>query len=520
MSTRLKNIYWPLICLVLANLIIGLIILPGFGESADERSQTQYAERTIHAVASIVTGGGMTLGFIQEKPPQGSHGPAFIVLITLLRNLFLHGQSGIEELTFYHFFYFLTFQVGVVSIYFLARRWVSQTAALGVALLFNTQPILLGQAFMNPKDVIFMSLMTASAALGFWMVDRGGKSLEVTGGRSKSAIRSFFSEFLCADVWLAGIILGFASAIRIAAPLVGLVILAYLLLSRKWQVLPRFLAYGLIAFGFMFVFWPYLWPDPVGRLLGSITNSTNYPGVHLTLFKGVLFDSRDIPLTYVPVLLAVQLTETTLLLVGLGLLSFLKKIRWDVIALVLIWFAMPVAAAILGKVHLYNNLRQVFFIFPPLFLLAGLGLDWLFAVAKRPVLHWLVIFLAVLPGLYANVTLYPYQYIYYNQLVGGVHGAYRNYDLDYWNLAYKEAQQYINPIADQNANIYIDKSFNLAQTFARRDLNFNAFGDTNWAQYDYIIVSTSRNLDKKFAGFPTVYEVVRDGVPLAFVKTP
>ena len=520
MFRKLKSIYWPIIILVLVNLIIGWIVLPGFGESSDERSQKDYAERTIHAAVSIVTQGVMPLSFIQEKPMQGSHGPAFIVVVTLLGELFLKGRDSIDKLNFYHFLYFLMFQVGVVSLYFLARRWVSRTASFGVALLFNTQPILLGQAFMNPKDIIFMSLMTASAALGLWMIDRNGKSPVVNNRHPWSDLRSFFCAFLGADVWLAGMLLGFTSAIRMVAPIVGLVIFVYLLLTRKWQAFPRLLAYGLIAFSFMIVCWPYVWPDPVGRLLDSVINSTNYPGVHLTLFKGVLFKSEDIPLTYLPVLLALQLTGTTLLLSGTGAFSFLKKIRWDLMALVLIWFVLPVSAAIMGKFHLYNNLRQVFFILPPLFLLAGLGLDWLFMAIKRPAVRWLFVFLVVLPGLYANITLYPYQYIYYNPFVGGVQGAYRNYDLDYWNLAYKEAQEYINLRAIPNANIYIDKSKNLAQTFARDDISFNAFGDTDWNQYDYIIVSTSRNLDKKFAEFPTVYQVLRDGVPLAFVKVP
>ncbi len=46
MFKNIKN-HFPLAALVLVNLIIGLYILPGFGESVDERSQNSYAERTI-----------------------------------------------------------------------------------------------------------------------------------------------------------------------------------------------------------------------------------------------------------------------------------------------------------------------------------------------------------------------------------------------------------------------------------------------------------------------------------------
>lgn len=514
--------HFPLTVLVLLNLIVGLFALPGFGESTDELSQHSYAERTIQAVKSLVTTGILPAYFVEEEPKQGSHGPAFIVAVTLLRSLFLPGGTPVEKLFFSHFLYFMIFQVGVVSLFFLARRWVSETAAFGTALLFNTQPLLLGHAFMNPKDVVFMSLLITSAALGLWMVDRAGKLFQSTGNPLRDGIRSFFRQFLCADVWLAGLLLGFSSAIRIAAPLIGVVVLVYVLISRKWQAVPRFFAYGLIAFCSMILFWPYLWPDPPGRLIGSFLNSAYYPDVHSTLFNGVIVDSEHIPLSYVPVLLVAQLTETLWLLALVGVFSIFKKFRWDLVALILIWFVLPAAAIILTRVNLYNNFRQVFFILPPLFLIAGLGLDLLLTFLQRPVTRFLILFLLLYPGLSANIRLYPYQYVYYNQLVGGVSGAFRVFELDYWDLAFKEAQSYLNQTAGLNANIFVGDSKPSAQTFARPDLIFNAFGGRkrNWEKYDFLIVSTAGNSDEKFAEFPTVFVVERDGVPFVYVKKP
>lgn len=511
---------FPLILLVLVNLVCGLLVLKGFGESVDELSQNLYAERTIQAVQSFMSTGVMAGSFIEESAKQGSHGPAFIISVNLLRRLLLADGNKVEKLYFGHYLYFLVFLLGVVSIFFIARRWMSEFAALGTALLFNTQPILLGHAFMNPKDVVFMSLLTASVAVGFWMMDRPARPYKPTGNLLQDGFRSFLSEFLSADVWLAGVVLGFASAVRIAAPLTVLVIFAAILVARKWQTLPKFFAYSLIAFCFMVVFWPYLWPDPIGRLLGSVVNSAQYPESHVTLFKGTVFNAEDIPGSYLPVLLTAQLTETTLLLALVGLFPFLKKLRWDLAALVLIWFVLPTLAVILVGVNLYNNFRQVFFILPPIFLLAGLGLDWLSSLARRPAVRYLILCLMLLPGLAANIRLHPYQYVYYNQLVGGLNGAYRTYELDYWNLAYKEAQVYINKNAPLRANVYAYNSSYVARTFARRDLDFNRFGRRNLNSYDFIIVSTATNLDQKLASFPTVFVVEREGVPLAYVKKP
>jgi hypothetical protein len=503
-------------------LIVGLLTLPGYGRSVDELSQESYADRTIEAVKSLLTTGTSPAYFAEEEPKQGSHGPAFIVFVVMLGRFLLPQGTLIETLNFYHFLYFLSFQIGIISFYFLALRWVGKTAALGTSLLLCTQPILYGHAFMNPKDVVFMSFLTASAALGFWMIDRGEGSSRSTGRPLADGIRSFFAQFLFVDVWLSGILLGFTSAIRVAAPLVGVVLLTYILLSRKWRVLPRFLAYGVIAFCFMILFWPYLWPDPLGRLIGSILNSTQYPDIHYTLYRGALIASTHIPRLYLPILLAVQLTETTLLLLLVGIIPLFRRPRWDLIALLTIWFVLPAVAVIFNKVSLYNNLRQVYFIFPPLFLLAALGLDWIFSFIRRPLIQYAILFLAVLPGLYANLTLYPYQYVYYNQFIGELRGAYRVFDLDYWNLASRDAQSFINRDAPANANILAVDSKKSAQTFARSDLTFNALGagKKDWSNYDYIIVGTAQNVDKMFVKLPTVFVVERDGVPLVYVKTP
>jgi hypothetical protein len=367
-----------------------------------------------------------------------------------------------------------------------------------------------------------MSLMIASMVLGLWMVDRHGKSNQETGRPLPDGIRSFFGQFLRVDVWLAGLTLGFASAIRLIAPLIGLVVLGYILIHRKWEALPKFVAYGLIAFFSMILFWPYLWPDPFGRLISSIGSSANYPDLHVTLFNGVLVTSTNVPRSYVPVLLAVQLTETTLLLLLVGAFSLLRKPRWDLIVLLLIWSILPIVAVLGLDVHLYNNFRQLFFLLPPLFLLAGLGLDWLLRLVRRPSLRFLILALVLLPGMYANITLYPYQYVYYNQLAGGLRGAYRVFDLDYWNLAFREGQDYINQNAGANANIFVLDSKPSAQTFARPDLIFNALGSRkkDMESYDYIIVSTAQNEDVAYSRFPTVFVVERGGVPLVYVKKP
>jgi hypothetical protein len=36
-------------------------------------------------------------------------------------------------------------------------------------------------------------------------------------------------------------------------------------------------------------------------------------------------------------------------------------------------------------------------------------------------------------------NLYPYEYLYFNEAIGGLKGARNNFELDYWGQTYKEA---------------------------------------------------------------------------------
>lgn len=523
MKHRIMKKYLPLFALVLFNLIIGWIVLPDFGQSIDEPYQHGYADRTIQGVRSVIETGEFSDFFFKERPKQGSHGPAFMMVVISLRNAIIPNANQPEQLRFCHYIYFMAFQAGIVAIYFLARHWMSDMGAFGTALLFNAQPLLMGHSLMNPKDVVFMSLMIVSAALGLWMVDRGDKKTILNHGTpSKSGIGSFFRSFLSMDVWLAAFALGFASATRLVGPLIGIVALVYIVASRKWTAWPRFVAYGLISFGFMILLWPYLWPDPFGRLLASIGHCVTYPGTHLTLFRGTLYDANEIPHSYLPVLLAIQLTEPALILIVVGMIALLKKHRPDLVGLTLIWFGLPATMIILICVNLYNNYRQVFFLLPPLFLLAGFGLDWIFSYLRRTTVRMVMLCIIILPGLFASMVLHPYEYVYYNQLVGGVTGAYRNFELDYWGLALMEAQTYVNQVAEPDAHIFVGDSKATARTFARADLLFNTFGNQrkDWGKYDYLVISTSKNFDQRYSDFPVVFQVERAGVPLILVMKP
>jgi hypothetical protein len=104
----------------------------------------------------------------------------------------------------------------------------------------------------------------------------------------------------------------------------------------------------------------------------------------------------------------------------------------------------PVLSEVAAHGPAFSGMRHFTFVVPPLAVLAGIGFDSLFtrlaarrrafAAAAVVVLGaWLIWTASVL------VRLHPYEYLFFNPLVGGLAGAAQRYDTDYWVNVMHEA---------------------------------------------------------------------------------
>lgn len=183
---------------------------------------------------------------------------------------------------------------------------------------------------------------------------------------------------------------------------------------------------------------------------------------------------------------------------------------------------MPILAVVSMRPAMYDNFRHFLFIIPPIFFCAGLGLQLLLERTTRVPwkAFWLV--LAVLPGIYWLIPLHPYQYTYYNTLTGGLPGAFRRYEMDYWTTPYKEATLFINENAPDQARILVLGPEHIVETYARPDLVIEKYRKENTqsnASADFAIIS-SRN-DKDLTLFPddeVLWTTGREGAIFAVVK--
>jgi hypothetical protein len=336
---------------------------------------------------------------------------------------------------------------------------------------------------------------------------------------------------------LAILSLGIASAIRVIGPLAGVLVFVYFSsharaffkTARTRSSLHLFI-YILVSLVLMFSLWPFLWADPLNRLLEVLRHMSNNPTELAVLFRAEVFRANELPARYFPQMLALTLTEPLLPLAALGALRmtvkiFKKEQDWRAPLVLLLWFGPLAAYNILTVPSMYDGIRHFLFILPPLFILAGMGMDAIRSQASRIVsgvrrftFHALLAVLLLLPGIAGILRLHPYQYTYYNSLAGP---TYRVYENDYWLTCYKEAVEWVRE-NEADKPLYIQREFDVANYYGDgldlRDLRYETL--ESLPDDALMLFSTRANLDMKsvFRNAPLVHGIGRDGVEFCLIK--
>jgi hypothetical protein len=221
------------------------------------------------------------------------------------------------------------------------------------------------------------------------------------------------------------------------------------------------------------------------------------------------------------VLLGIQLTEPVwvLFIVGLSvaITGFVKKREYgELLALTAVWFVLPLAGFIILRAPLYDNFRQIFFILPPVFMLASV----FFEKIKRTALQMALIALVLLPGVLGILRLHPYEYMYYNTFIGGERGAFRRFELDYWGTSYREAADWMNEFAAPDTNVWVDGPAHLLELYLRDGFHlFSGYEAERAEHYDYVVATTRYDLDlSSYPDAEIIQRIEKNGVLLAVIK--
>lgn len=490
-----KSRHLPLLLLLGASAVVGFMTLRDYGEGWDEADIRRYGGYALEAYRFLLHPADLQ----EFETNLNLYGPGYFAVAGLLTRLILQANSAWSPITAWHAINFLTFLGGAFFLYVLALRWTHKWAAFGAVLLFVTQPLFWGHAFINPKDIPFLVFFLATVVLGFWMVDGLGERFR-----------------LDPRVVLAGVMLGFTSSLRVLGPLAGLIVLADAGFRRRSSMWLPAGIYLFVAALTAYVCWPHLWAAPLSRFTASLNTMADFPFNSTILFAGQSYKADQLPVSYFPTLLGIQLTESAILLVILGLAFSIRAsvqgTQRAPLLLFLGWFLLPTLVILGTRRPLYDNARQLFFLLPPLFIMAGLALDQAFQKIRQPLLQGGILLAVALPGVLIGARLHPYEYVYYNALVGGTGGAFREYEMDYWGTSFTDISREMNARVPIGSKVLVYGPEQIVAARARPDIQVFIPREDPSSHYDYVVLLTRSNADQRLCReAETIYAVGRRG---------
>lgn len=286
-----------------------------------------------------------------------------------------------------------------------------------------------------------------------------------------------------------------------------------------------------IAWGLMLVLWPFGQVSPIANPLRALNAASRFGWDGSMLFAGAEVRSTALPWTYVPHYFAVTLSEAQLFALLLGVIAATVSLRRRAfkaqtlfrLGMLVFMVSFPVVAAIALRSTLYDGIRHFLFLVPLLAVLAGWGFSAFLDIASRGTV--LVASALVAAGVVfvvvEYVQLHPYQYVRFNQLVGGLPGAYERYETDYWGLSYRESAEWLaldsratpyRPLSVSNCSLQILHAYFLEKDDHDRRRYTTVSKDSS---SDIFLATTRYGCHRRTD--PVIHVVRRQGVPLTYI---
>lgn len=427
--------------------------------------------------------------------------------------------------------------VGFVGVWRLARRLAGPVGGLVAVVLLATTPVYYGHMFNNPKDLPF--------AVGYvWAIDAlVAIVIALPRVPRRAWIRFAVVAGLAMGVRIAGILLLVYLAMVVGAyawlrgratrdPEAGAATLRRLGRPAAWSMLGAWLV--------MISTWPWALLDPIRRPWIALGNMSRYGGHRRTMpFAGEPMLTTEPRWDYLPhyFALTIPLSVLALALVAVVLVArawWRDRDRQDAtkrnLVLVLVAATLaPLVYAIVMRSVVYDGLRHFLFVVPLLVVVAAIAATVLpRAFGARARVVAVGVGIAVGIGVARQAAdmrrLHPHQYLYFNELIGGLPGAHGNYDTDYYGNSYKEG---FAALADHLWRSDREAFLRSRYLVTGCILDFIAAnyigGNFDWADdrksgAEFYLGYTRSNCHMRYGSQPELLRIERDGTPLLLVR--
>jgi tetratricopeptide (TPR) repeat protein len=513
----LKILFWFLAALMLTGL---LWVSRDAGISGDEEVHYRQSEMVYNYFK--------TLGADQSSvnTPQTHlqyYGQAYDNLTTIL----IH-WLGIEDIYgFRHLMCSIAGWLTIVVTALFAASIAGYGAAIVVLLLFMVSPTFLGHAQNNLKDIPFALAYIASIYYSLKLVYSQDKA------DKKTIILLILSIGLAIGIRPGGLLsvfyLGFFMFIKIAVHWIK-----YQATDVKQikSYLKLFTIVSISGFLLSIVLWPYALQNPLLHTWKSYQVMTSFPTTVRQIFEGHYDWSDYHPWYYLPKYMAITIPFIVFTGMTILFIAFRKSFSTDQkeqILLVVFTIVFPIVFVLIKQSNLYGSWRHFLFVYPGMVLLAALGFHALFKRTRIRQLSTAVLFLALCihPVMFMAAN-HPYYYLYYNELTGGLKGAYSRYETDYYYHSMRAGAEWLQQHVKEHPagrKIIVGGNFPIQWYFRNdKDIRFIYFPYQTRSEYDwdYAIIANSYipPVQLKNHAWPpgnTIHTITVDGVPVCAV---
>lgn len=459
------------------------------------------------------------------------YGGIFDFLCNLLYDLF----PSIGEYETRHLLGSLVGWFAILMVGFMAKEFGGWRAGVLALVFLAASPRFLAHSMNNPKDLPFAAMYIFS----LYQV--------ILFTREYPVIK-------LKRIMLAALGISLALSIRVS----GLLLIGYVLffafihvvsvLSEKivtkedtLKLLKHFSVSVIISLaGYIgiWLFWPYtrhasfFYPVTVLKEMSNFDFFDSY-----NLFSGKWIHRWEIPWNYIPQWIWVTIP----LFISSGLfltpLLFLKRFNAGrknskYILMLVFTIVFPMLFVIINKSNVLDEYRHLLFVYLPMVVLCALSWDTLLsAVTSRWMNVFLVIilFAFVLEPLWWMKKNHPNECVYFSPLVGGLNGAFKKYETDYWGNSLREAAEWIaenkKPLHENDTvkvvewyiggvsvSYYLDK-------YKHVKLVNVPLQSGQWDYWIYLSSATKHNQPwlKNWPPPGTVHQVMADNTPLCAI---
>jgi len=451
--------------------LIGTITFKDYGISIDEEFQrkggfywlnyvlsfTPFNELNNAAALKLSQITGFTLPNVERNQ---YYGVIFDLPVAFLEVIF---QIDDPKNYFYfkHFLNFVLFFIASIFFYkILLNRFLNSNIALVGTLFFILSPRIYGNSFFNPKDTIFLSLVTIALYYCIKLFD-------------KTSYKNFLIFSIFAALSTSQRVYG------IFLPLSFVVFYLLSVLSKKKDLdyLPGIIFFCISFFIFFIIFWPALWNNPVENFVLAY----KYFGHHFLLdyikilFRGEYIKANSVPYNYIFTWILISTPVLYLILFIIGYIQIFKRfflkfiniknnthyydfwrsvnekkdlfILFNITCIIFYLIAFNISM-FSGWRHLY--FINIFIIYISTYTFYRINFNFK-SILNKKLLFGVVIF-CLMFIIYKMIIYHPYQNIYFNSFFKKA--VHEKFEVDYWGLSGKKFLEDIL-ILEKNKNLII-----------------------------------------------------------------